>query len=288
MSNLAKLKSVREFLSQRPSGPLYHYTDANGLLGILQEKELWASNALYLNDAREVAHGMNLLSEEIKGLLSVAVSLPKELKEAIEDWQESSRDAVGGPLVISFSEHPDQLSQWRAYCRGGSGFSIGFGLGDLEYASSASQFRLVKCVYAPSEQAELIGAVVRYLRLGFHHKKAFKLGFLAFYQRLAQKAFAVLLALKHEGFREEQEWRLISLDSQLPLRFRPGRFGIVPYCAVPLCKPGEKLGLANVYVGPNAAPELAKAAVQELVGQHTRPFPNSQPEIIASQIPYRV
>jgi hypothetical protein len=110
---------------------------------------------------------------------------------------------------------------------------------------------------------------IRYLRLGFHHKKAFEIGFLAFYERLAQTAFAVLLALKHEGFREEQEWRLISLDSQLPARFRPGRFGIVPYCAVPLCKPGEKLGLANVYVGPNAAPELAKAAVQELVGQHT-------------------
>jgi hypothetical protein len=281
--------SVREFLAQRPPGPLYHYTDANGLLGILQEKELWASNALHLNDAGEVSHGLTLLSQEIEKLLALAVTFPSDMKDAIKYWQNDLRkEAAEGPLVVSFSEVPDQLSQWRAYCRDGSGYSIGFGLGDLQFAMSSSKFLLVKCVYTPSEQFDLTMAVVRFLRRGFQHKKASRIGFMDFYRLLVVKAFAVLLALKHEGFREEQEWRLVSLDSDLPLKFRPGRFGIVPYCAIPLCKPGEKLGLANVYVGPNAAPDIATAAVRELLWLHTRHHPHPQPEVIASQIPYRV
>jgi hypothetical protein len=282
------MASVREFLAQRPSGPLYHYTNATGLLGILQEKELWASNALHLNDAQEVARGVNLLSDEVAKFIAAAVSFPTDMRESIENLRQNFREAVEGPLIVSFSENPDQLGQWRAYCGSGNGFSIGFGPDDLEYATSSSKFLLVRCVYTPSEQAELITAVIRYLRLGFQHHKAFRMGFLHFYGRLMVKALAVLMALKHEGFREEQEWRLVGYSTELPLKFRQGRFGVVPYCAIPLCKPGEKLGLANVLIGPNAAPDSAKAAVRELVRHHTRPYPSPQPEIIASEIPYRV
>ena len=34
---------------------------------------------------------------------------------------------AGQLFVVSFSENPDLLSQWRAYTHGGSGVSIGFG-----------------------------------------------------------------------------------------------------------------------------------------------------------------
>ena len=40
--------------SNRPVPPvLYHYTDAHGLYGIAQTKELWATNVSYLNDSQE-------------------------------------------------------------------------------------------------------------------------------------------------------------------------------------------------------------------------------------------
>jgi hypothetical protein len=35
---------------------LYHYTDAHGLLGIVQSRQLWASNAAFLNDSTEVTY----------------------------------------------------------------------------------------------------------------------------------------------------------------------------------------------------------------------------------------
>jgi hypothetical protein len=35
---------------------VYHYTTTSGLLGILQSKELWVTNCLYLNDPLEGTH----------------------------------------------------------------------------------------------------------------------------------------------------------------------------------------------------------------------------------------
>ena len=51
------------------------------------------------------------------------------------------------PFVASFSENGDQLSQWRAYCPKGNGFSIGFRYSDLSYLLKTTGFRLVKCIY---------------------------------------------------------------------------------------------------------------------------------------------
>jgi hypothetical protein len=42
---------------------LYHYTDAGGLMGILESQRLWASNAAYLNDPTELLHARSVYRE---------------------------------------------------------------------------------------------------------------------------------------------------------------------------------------------------------------------------------
>ena len=39
---------------------LYHYTDASGLKGIIDNQEIWFTDYRYLNDPSELTHGMNL------------------------------------------------------------------------------------------------------------------------------------------------------------------------------------------------------------------------------------
>jgi hypothetical protein len=39
---------------------LYHYTSANGLVGMLQDNRLWATNASYLNDFSELLYAQEL------------------------------------------------------------------------------------------------------------------------------------------------------------------------------------------------------------------------------------
>jgi len=49
---------------------LYHYTTAEGLRGIVESHELWATAAYYLNDSAEVAYGCKVVSEALDGLFS--------------------------------------------------------------------------------------------------------------------------------------------------------------------------------------------------------------------------
>ena len=40
-----------------PSALIYHYTDAEGLKGILEGSIMWATDAEFVNDARELRFG---------------------------------------------------------------------------------------------------------------------------------------------------------------------------------------------------------------------------------------
>ncbi|MBA6409244.1 MULTISPECIES: DUF2971 domain-containing protein [Pseudoalteromonas] len=48
---------------------VYHYTSADGLKGILESKSLWATNAEYLNDFREIKQGIDRI-KSLRGSLS--------------------------------------------------------------------------------------------------------------------------------------------------------------------------------------------------------------------------
>jgi len=47
-----------KLLSQTPSAPLYHYTTQSGFMGIVSNKEIWATHTQYLNDSKEFLHAV--------------------------------------------------------------------------------------------------------------------------------------------------------------------------------------------------------------------------------------
>jgi hypothetical protein len=118
---------------------LYHYTDAAGLLGIVQTGALWVTDAEYLNDAQELQFGRPELRD---ALMRAADNLC--LKGAEDEGPSCSRATImreaathlasGGffldkpahaAYVACFCEDGDLLSQWRGYGPLG-GFAIGF------------------------------------------------------------------------------------------------------------------------------------------------------------------
>ncbi|MDV6265071.1 DUF2971 domain-containing protein [Rhodococcus globerulus] len=122
---------------------LYHYTDANSLMSILRTQTLWATDAIYLNDSREIRYGIKkfkkvLLSyqpvDELNGMDSTAVG--KALAQ-INSIESSLHDGNARRVYVTcFSAKSDSLSQWRGYGSSGGGFAIGFDrnlLGDLSY-----------------------------------------------------------------------------------------------------------------------------------------------------------
>jgi hypothetical protein len=283
------VNNLSEFLSLRPSGTLYHYTDASAFISIWGNKELWATSVHHLNDSKEYAFANQLLREEVERRLSAPTVDPvfeKRWREIIRE-PDSSTDRSSA-TVVSFSTNGDQLSQWRAYCSKGNGYSIGFSWDDLAYARSSTRSFLVKCLYGEDEQRQLVSALVDHIELRFRRMADRRVkDDWSFLSKGHNKIDAVMLAFKDKGFSEENEWRLIvDPTEQTPLRFRSGRFGILPYCGVPLCKQGLPR-LSHVIVGPTPEPEVAKRAIFDLLARKSGGWANLSTPVTHSEIPYR-
>jgi hypothetical protein len=180
-------------------------------MGIFRGKEVWATNINHLNDASEIRHAMSLLLAEVESRLKEAgtdLEYRRIWEAYLEEWTGSQPKSDSG--VVSFSTNGNQLSQWRAYCPRGNGYSIGFSPADLSYARKAANAFLVKCIYDPAEQRELICAVADYMALSRRRSERFdwvaQLGFLG---STSRKVLAAMLAIKNGGFEEEGEWRLV-------------------------------------------------------------------------------
>jgi hypothetical protein len=153
---------------------IYHYTTNNGLLGILNSKELHLSDFLYLNDKSE----FRVIYKPVKNLFLRA--LKKVYGELINylDDQENKQSELVGPYLnenfktkdserdfldtllnkidglqqdvdnleaytLCFCEDSDLLSQWKGYAENGKGFSLGFKVDNLlnKYAKKKSDNR---------------------------------------------------------------------------------------------------------------------------------------------------
>src|SRR5437868_12026730 len=66
MQKVVKFYLNREFAppaQMPPKDLLFHYTTAEGLKGIIEKNELWATSAYFLNDSTEITYGCGLLKE---------------------------------------------------------------------------------------------------------------------------------------------------------------------------------------------------------------------------------
>jgi hypothetical protein len=75
-----------------------------------------------------------------------------------------------------------------------------------------------------------------------------------------------LIRFKNPVFREEREWRLVSLGDiedieGVHIHYRDTRFGLVPYLKYRESTGNRRLPITRVVQGPRVEPELAATAV---------------------------
>lgn len=220
----------------------WHYTDAGGLIGILRNKELWASSLGYLNDSAEVAFGLEVLKDALERYSSGRSPWPSGIPVA-----RSPLDVYS----VSFSTEGDLLSQWRGYA-GGRGYALGFELAKLVHISRGPGDHSVE-PYAVRYGSEAEQKVLEELTM-----RALSNG-----GELSDDDARFLLRnlprYKHQSFAEEREWRLAILDaepSKVDFRVREGR--LLPY--LPVAVPVD--ALTHVRLGPGAT--LADVAAVHL------------------------
>ncbi len=287
-SRFQELSNLEATDEEQPPPCLYHYTSAQGLLGIIQSGELWATNVLYLNDASELLDANEVLASELE-------TEPVKLGDADASYMQKfiPGHSEGVPLdhfVVSFCETGDMLGQWRAY-GAGNGYSIGFHSSALLAAAREEQNNLrggctlQKVKYQRNQKEEMIRKRIEILRTILepvsNELKVKSDEDLQDVNRLWAEVAAsmrpTLALMKHAAFSEEREWRLVRTlwKTAVPAENKPIRLRIIgehltpyiPLSWVPSNTPStsEAQGIKEVRCGPAVNPELKEKAVRDLL-----------------------
>lgn len=294
---------------------IYHYTSMANLLSILRNRELWASDFRYSNDATETKYGRDALVEKIRALAQEYRSQPPTspddrpdshnnpayfaniFEEIATEQAELKRDST--PFGVAFSKSGDRLSQWRGYAAS-NGCSIGIDKRklipeppdfqmDYEFLEVGYGYAGIDAAYASIRS---VVAPVGRTSSSFDPERNHDIRSKSF----ASRAF---LAVKDPSFEEEQEVRLLlstppyrgaeghdSSTDRGELCFRTSPTGLaVPYWKVPI----DPAGIREIYVGPGVHKERNIAALHDYFERRDSKWFDSSvsPDIRPSAIPFQ-
>jgi hypothetical protein len=272
--------------------PIYHYTDAAGLLGIISTNRIWATDVSFLNDPSEgrlfPEHFIECMRQKPGGLTSLERKIIEEIANGLE-LHASGRSTYG----VSFCGEGDLLSQWRGYGSFGSGYAVGVDARELvhlqvghlitvQYGFSGVQTVALDILSIFAEAATRLESVLDSLC-----------------RDAAYALFHVGLGFKDKSYEEEQETRIITFASdkpkdlfpvEKPLKFRARGADVVPYIdlaphpnfdgdrqAVP------RLPIRRIVTGPGVDFPRNRSSLERLLEAHGY----VGVEIVPSAIPFR-
>jgi hypothetical protein len=290
---------------------LAHYTSVEVLEQILEHNELWFSNPLFMNDLEEMRFGLNegfRLFMTSKAVDDAAGSTERSrlLRQAFEHYF-TTFDANGAfdTYIFCLSEHEQDnadglLSMWRGYGGYGKGAALVFYtqqltkrtdspllIAPVNYDSTTN--RLHKIEVLIEKWASLLKAA------SVPDDQLYKASHFIF-EALKLNA----LTSKHDGFREEREWRAMYMpDRDVKGIFRSwlgywmGDKGAEPklkFKVQPIpdfSEPDlslEKI-LAKIILGPTLSTPLAKKSIERMLD--TLGHPALKEKLSVSTIPLR-
>jgi hypothetical protein len=280
----------RHASAPEPVPPLFHYTGAPAIRGILQSGSIWASGAQYMNDWMEVVYGYDIIMTGLRELVEKR-KLARRSRAVFKDVlriMESPDNPFIDAYFSAFCEKGNLLSQWRAYA-GTQGFAIEFdplvikGELTLTTKAPARNLRLAKVEYDPARQQQNFRELIDELTANIEDAKIGGSGdgaapaALVEFTRMVLSSWAA--TVKHPGFAEEQEWRVIFQPliteeekylstSEFVVRLEGPEFvthvEFIPDEKV-LGKRGRKLPIRSIVCGPNVDMRSAKRAVEILL-----------------------
>lgn len=258
-------------LGQITSWNLYHYTDINALINIVNEKGiiLWATNCSYLNDPKELQEGINA----VKRIDGISIH-PGSLRNY---------------YLTSFSANCDSLNMWGMYAANGLGCAIGFDYDEL----SKGYDLMIKCFYGEAEVDNHLKGTLNIARNGCiaHISPEGNMSIQSVDEKNAKEnrkaminnsIICACLGAKNEAYRSETETRgIVYVNNGKDVNFRCRNGYIVPYVQIPL----PKQALKEIIVGPTTDSELTMRSVLQMLS--LKGYDIDKINIRKSKIPYR-
>lgn len=273
------------------SGPFYHYTSIDALLGIVTSRVLWATNVYFLNDATESRLGLEMFQASVMSALETSSGIEREFWDFVRPALTHRMEHESAVYVLCFSAQKDQLSQWRGYTPHGKGVCIGFSSGLLVDRMTAQEWEFQPCRYSSDSQLGYVEAVLQRMRrevLAEPLPKDRRRHFQEVFKNVLPDVLKVASFIKSAAFKEEQEWRFFSppiLASNSRVQFRVGHTTLIPQVDFELvANPHAQFPIDEIIVGPCPTSEESRAAIHALMRRYGSGAP---PMIRNSSIPYR-
>lgn len=198
-----------------------HYTSAEAALSIIGDKRVWMRNTTCMSDFREVEHGFDIyrsfFSDNIKAkpfydaLDACHVGAAKAAIDRFDEWWKFLRHNT---YIASLSEHDSKednngrLSMWRAF--GGTSARVAIVLNVPWFTGGLQSLNVSfsPVSYLDQESGHgILQDVIRNILTNIEFLRSIprdKLVYMVF-----EMCRLGITCLKHEGFREEREWRAI-------------------------------------------------------------------------------
>jgi len=306
---------------------IFHYTNAVGLSGILSSQTLFASDYRFLNDTSEVGIIRDLILPVLEAEIAEITPklVEKKLLKGFYEFHGISGhrlqaegffrtllrlvNEVSPLFVLSFCRHDDGskefshglLSQWRGYGESGR-FAIEFDESGIDKLLEAEMQAFVYAGYKADdvvyegyelfEKEDFKGLAGEMIRRMFEPRDISAVTGRKNIDALVPQFMSVAPFMKHYGFREEREYRIIFScipSDKIPapevrpakeIKFRTKHGQIVPY--IELFDHRAGLPIKSIIVGPHPSQELQYEAVKLML--RTKGINGT---IRLSDIPYR-
>lgn len=252
---------------------LHHYTDVNGLTGIIERRALWATDIGFLNDSQEMLAGIDLIRRKCAHMSTFETS-NEPLQSAIRVFYDKIPEFVQNNLtkrntyIVSFSRAGDNLRQWMSYCPKNSGYSIEF---DSQKVLIDGNIEREKKVVSRLEEVDYHETKINEILLMdeiISPTNAEHINIERAMLKLANKLFFHGCAVKPKEFYDEQETRLIiqsTLKKSHDINFRTRGGVIIPYFEYPI----QHSWIKEITIGPNINMSLARKGLETFLEKYS-------------------
>jgi hypothetical protein len=308
-NKLLKVNHTRDFATSRlapPTGLVFHYTSADGLKGMVEQDEIWATSAYFLNDSAEITYGYGPLKEVLEDWIATNPSAEHAFCAALaQDLQRSfgqnllNKDAVHPIYLACFCEEDNLLSQWRTYGKAG-GYSLGFKVQregptqDIVPEPCVYTARWVKVDYDRDQQRSKCRKLLQTVMSIFDNpgtagaisslQSHGVLGYQALRKAVEEMLLEESLGFKSKAFEVEKEWRIIVRKRELlmqgtddggktpvPIHFRSLRGMLTPYVKLIPIAEAQKLPIVSVRSGPTFDKTASGMAIRMILDKNGYP-----------------
>ncbi len=202
-----------------------HYTSAETAIKIIKNGEVWLRNARVMNDFSEISHGQGCLAtawrdDDIgkrfqRTLQKIDTSLHVQLESLLDGWH---ADRLFESYLFSITEHGEspkteaddrygRLSMWRAY---GGNCNVAFVFNSAPFYDKSGTLGIIASPVHYLDQREFLDyfrAYVQSIEDNLELIKSYPVKLVS--DTLFWVFHFAALSLKHPGFSEEREWRII-------------------------------------------------------------------------------